>query len=339
MPSPASLRDRGIADAPALGGLAAMGHHSTTACSNIERVDVVSVVVCTRDRPDSLLRTIQSLLRDESSAAEVIVIDQSDGPASEQVLSGLLADSRLRYVHSRAHGKGAALNEGLGLAGGAIVAFTDDDCEAPAGWAVAMARALAGQPTAAIVFCNVTAPPCDWKAGYIPTYRRRRSKLLRSLVATCAGHGMGAGMALRRDVALALGGFDEAVGPGAQFPSGDDWDISHRALLSGWHVYHAADVSILHHGFRTMAQGREHTRRDWIAIGAVCAKPIRAGHISGVVVAGWYFLAFALWPPLRDVLRLRRPSGRSRIAGFIQGLVQGLRTPVDQKTLLFRPAA
>jgi hypothetical protein len=73
------------------------------------------------------------------------------------------------------------------------------------------------------------------------------------------------------------------------------------------------------------------------AICAVCAKPIRTGHFSGFVVAGWYFLAYALWPPLSDLLRLRRPSGRSQIAGFIEGLVQGLRTPVDGKTLLFRP--
>jgi hypothetical protein len=145
-------------------------------------------------------------------------------------------------------------------------------------------------------------------------------------------------MALRRDATLALGGFDDAVGPGARFPSGDDWDITHRLLLSGWHVYETADLSILHHGFRTLADGREHARRDWVAIGAVCAKPIRAGHVSAVVVAIWYFFGYALWPPLGDVLRMRRPRGRSRIAGFIQGMVQGLRTPVDRKTLLFRPS-
>jgi GT2 family glycosyltransferase len=149
---------------------------------------------------------------------------------------------------------------------------------------------------------------------------------------------MGAGMAVRRQAVTSLGGFDEAFGPGARFGSGDDWDISHRMLLSGWHVYETAELSVLHHGFRTLAQGREHTRRDWIAIGAVCAKPMRAGHLSAVVVALWYFLVHALWPPLHDLLRLRRPSGRSRIAGFIQGSVQGLRTPVDRKTLLFRLA-
>jgi GT2 family glycosyltransferase len=148
---------------------------------------------------------------------------------------------------------------------------------------------------------------------------------------------MGAGMALRRDTIQALGGFDEEVGPGARFPSGDDWDISHRLLLNGWHVYETAELSILHHGFRTLGQGRAHMRRDWLAIGGVCAKPIRAGHLSAMVVALWYFLVYAIWPPLHDVLRIRRPTGRSQIVGFVDGFIQGIRIPVDRKTLLFRP--
>lgn len=301
-------------------------------------MDIASALVCTCDRPDSLLRTVRSLLAGHGPGFELIVIDQSAGPESRQALEPVASDPRLRYVHSRTRGKGAALNEGLRMARGDVLACTDDDCEAPVGWATAMGRALEEQPTAAIVFCNVLAPPCDWDAGYVPTYERRRSRLVRSLMATCAGHGMGAGMVLRRDVVLSLGGFDEAIGPGARFPSGDDWDIAHRVLLNGWHVYETAHLSILHHGFRTLAQGREHMRRDWFAIGGVCAKPVRAGYLSAIALALWYLSVHALWPPLHDLLRLRRPRGLSRIAGFIRGFVEGLRTPIDRKTLLFRPA-
>ena len=136
---------------------------------------------------------------------------------------------------------------------------------------------------------------------------------------------------------LALGGFDEQIGPGARFPSGDDWDIAHRALLKGWEVYETADLSVVHHGFRTFVDGSKHTLRDWIAIGALCAKPIRARRFSAVGLPLWYFSVLALWPPLRDLARLRRPSGRARIVGFVRGFVQGMRTPVDRKTLLFQP--
>jgi glycosyltransferase involved in cell wall biosynthesis len=305
-------------------------------------VDFVSILVCTRNRPDSLDRTVRSLLASDGRLFELIVIDQSDGPVFAQALSGFRGDARLRHVHSTARGKGAALNEGLKLARGEIVVCTDDDCEAPPDWAQEMARTLATQPSAAVLFCSVTASPCDWSTGYIPAYEIVRPRLLTSLLATCAGHGMGAGMAVRRAAVLSLGGFDEEVGPGARFPSGDDWDICHRALLSGWAVYEAAHLSILHHGFRTLEQGRQHAHRDWLAIGAVCAKPIRAGYLSALALPAWYFSIHALWPPLRDVLRIRRPRGWSRIAGFVDGFTQGMRTPVRKPGLLFErssPAA
>jgi GT2 family glycosyltransferase len=43
-------------------------------------------------------------------------------------------------------------------------------------------------------------------------------------------------MGLRRDFVEQLGGFDDFFGPGGRFPSADEFDLSIRALLSGWHV-------------------------------------------------------------------------------------------------------
>jgi hypothetical protein len=200
-----------------------------------------------------------------------------------------------------------------------------------------MAAVMAAQPAAAVVFCNVLTPRYDRTAGYIPAYERRHDRVLKTISEARRGLGLGAGMALRRDAVLAFGGFDEAFGPGSRFASGDDWDISLRAMLHGWHVYDTAQLSVLHHGFRTFEEGRAHALRDWIAIGALCAKPIRAGYASGVALSVWLFTVEALWPPLRDLLKLRRPGGLSRIVGFARGFAGGLRTPVEEKTLMFRP--
>jgi glycosyltransferase involved in cell wall biosynthesis len=299
-------------------------------------LDTVSLLVCTRNRPDSLSRTVQSLLASDCESFELIVVDQSDPDVFKGSLAAFKSDPRLRHVPSNARGKGGALNEGLRMARGAIIVCTDDDCEASPSWAGDMTRGLAHQPTVAILFCNVVPSHCDWKTGYIPAYKIGRSRVLRTLLATCLGHGMGAGMAVRRDVVLELGGFDEEIGPGARFPSGDDWDIAHRILLSGWSVGEVADISIVHHGFRTLEQGRAHTHRDWLAIGAVCAKPIRAGYLSALPLPLWFFSVHALWPPVRDILGLRRPRGLSRIAGFIDGFIQGLTTPVERSRMLFK---
>jgi len=106
-------------------------------------------------------------------------------------------------------------------------------------------------------------------------------------------------------------------------------------LLTGKHVFETADLSIVHDGFRSFAEGRLHAKRDWLALGAVCAKPLRAGHFEAAVVPLWLFSTRALWPPILDLLSLRKPRGAVRISSFLRGFSAGLRTRVDRKTLRF----
>ncbi|MEY4508220.1 MAG: hypothetical protein RLZZ450_342 [Pseudomonadota bacterium] len=266
---------------------------------------------------------------------ELIVVDQSPGRESEDILSGWASDPRFRYQRTTTVGKGAGLNVGLAQAKGSVVVLTDDDCEAPRGWVNDMAHILNSQPNVAILFCNVVAVPHDPKAGYVPTHERSGSRLLKSVNGLRDGLGLGAGMAIRRDVAVALGGFDESFGPGARFPSADEWDLSIRVLLSGWYVLETPELSILHDGFRSFAEGRDHARRDWLALGAVCAKPLRAGHFRAAFVPLFFFPAKALLPPIFDLLKRRRPTGLGRITAFLTGFADGMRTPMDPKTMRF----
>jgi glycosyltransferase involved in cell wall biosynthesis len=296
---------------------------------------LVSAIVCTRNRPGLVAEAVRWLLDPRDAELELIVVDQSDTAETEQALRALPVDPRVRYLRSTRRGKGAALNEGIALARGSIVVLTDDDCRAPPGWAVDMARIVESLPKVAIVFCRVVPVPHDTKAGYVPAFQPSGDRLLRSVIGARNGLGLGAAMALRRDFAVSLGGFDESFGPGGRFPSGDEWDMSIRALLKGWHVFETAELAVVHDGFRTFEEGRAHARRDWIAIGALCAKPLRAGYLRAAVVPLWIFSSRALWPPLFDLLRMRKPSGLARIAGFVQGFADGLRTAVDPTTLCF----
>lgn len=266
---------------------------------------------------------------------ELIVVDQSDGDDTERALEPFKSDGRFRYHRSQSRGKGAALNEGIRLATAVIVVCTDDDCEATPGWITGMARALESQPSAVVAFCSVVPVPHDRDMGYVPAYTLKENRLLRSVSAICNGLGIGAGMALRRDFVLSIGGLDESFGPGARFPSADEWDLSIRALLSGRHVYETAELSIVHDGFRTFEEGRKHARRDWIALGAVCAKPLRAGHFEAAIIPLWLFSTRAVWPPIADALHLRKPRGIGRILAFIEGFGSGMMTRVDKASLRF----
>ena len=142
-------------------------------------------------------------------------------------------------------------------------------------------------------------------------------------------------MAYRRDAIEAIGNFDRALGAGSRFRSAEDWDVQLRALLRGWKVLHTPDVFVVHHGFRTWAEGREHAGRDWFGNGAVVGKLLRVGHPSFTLVAAWVFARETLLPPFLDLLHGRRPRGLLRITSFIRGVVAAFRAPIDRETMCF----
>ncbi len=295
----------------------------------------ITALVCTADRPEMLVRSVGSILANTHPRFEVLVIDQSADQRTAGALAPLLADPRVRYLPSTDRGKGAALNAGLAAARTEIIACTDDDCLVPTSWLDSMAAAFEGRPRVAVVFGAVSPAPHDRSRGYVPSYEPKQDRIVTSVRQKASARGIGACMGLRRSAVIELGGFDPAFGPGGVFGGGEDWDIAARALLAGDAIYETASVRVTHDGFRTFQEGRAHARRDWYGLGAVCAKPLRAGHPSAAVVAAQVFLGDAVWPPVRDVLHLRRPLGITRIFAFVAGFTRGLRTPVHRDTLVF----
>jgi glycosyltransferase involved in cell wall biosynthesis len=301
---------------------------------SIDLGPLISVAICTKDRPDDLARAVASILGNDDVALELIVIDQTNGAQAELALEPLRCD-RLRYVRSATVGKGAGLQEALALARSSYLVLTDDDCVAPPGWVEGISRPLIDHADVALVFSTVSTPCYDRREGYIPAYTCRRNRLVTTILTMGPGAGMGAAMAVRRDALLGLGGFDESFGPGSRFAGGDDVDLEVRLLLKGWRVYETKDVAVVHHGFRTLAEGRAHTVRDWLGMGAALGKQLRAGHAIAAVLAVWLLLCRAVIPAVVDVMHLRKPKLR-RVAAFGSGFARGLAVPVDRRTLRFR---
>ena len=152
---------------------------------------------------------------------------------------------------------------------------------------------------------------------------------------TIKARGIGAGMAVRREPIVSLGGFDENMGPGAEFPSAGDRDLAIRALLKGWWVYETVSTSVIHFGYRTWAEGRELTRRDWLAMGAMCAKPIKCGYWQTAIFALYESIGYGILQPLAPLFKGKRPQGFRRFVFFWRGFLQGWQTPVAHDTLVF----
>jgi GT2 family glycosyltransferase len=297
----------------------------------------VTAVICTRHRGDAIVRAAASVLANDHPALRLIVIDQSVDDRSEHALRELRADARLTYVRSASVGVSRARNEGLRLAETDVVCITDDDCEAPPTWLREMQRLFAWYPHVIAAFCSVRAGPHDELTGFIPTYECPGTRVIGHRSGKRTARGIGAGMAVRRKEILELGGFDEQLGPGARFPACEDGDIIIRAILHGHQVCETDRTHVIHHGVRTWQEGKLLSKRDWVGIGAACAKPLRAGEWAFAPSAAYELLVKGIGPPLRDVMHGRAPRGSARGMHFLNGFIRGLLTPIDRRHLVFEP--
>ena len=102
---------------------------------------LVSVVMPTLRRPDSLERAMRSVFAQTGvSGLEMVIIDNSPEGSAREVLDRLRRDApfALVFVHEPRPGVATARNSGLAAASGELIAFLDDDEEAPPGWLAAL---------------------------------------------------------------------------------------------------------------------------------------------------------------------------------------------------------
>ena len=200
----------------------------------------VSVVVPTRDRPQSLARCLDALERQSDvDSLEIIVVDDGSvqkGPVAETVA----ASPRARLLRRAHAGPAAARNAGVSEARQPFVLFLDDDCEAEEMWAAELAAVLErGADVAA--GSSMNARPDDALTSASQT-------VVDFVRAESAGAYGGPAfvpsnnLACRREVALAVP-FDEAYGP---LPGGEDRDWCARVHAAGYSVVPALSAVVLH---------------------------------------------------------------------------------------------
>lgn len=296
-----------------------------------------AVVVATRNRGAKICPLIESVLAGEVPDFEMVVVDQSTDDETRRAVEPFLADGRVRYVHSDVAGTSRARNRGFSLTTAPIIAITDDDCTVPKDWLTRLGRPFADDPRLGVVYCNVDPVPVE-EPGHTPNIRFAENRSIPELSEIRPGQRlwMGAGMAVRRAMLEDVRGFDEVLGPGGRFPACEDNDIAWRGLVRGWGTYENADVAVLHDGFRSLEQLREHVTRDFYGIGGTVAKYVRTGHwrVGAMLVPLLY--QFGVVEPARDVLNRRLPRGFRRPYMLLRGLVDGLRTPLDRETLCYK---
>ena len=88
-----------------------------------------SFVIATRNRPDDLLRTVESLVTQTVLPDELAIVDSSDETPTREAIEKLCADNGLRldYFHPAPRGLTVQRNVGVDRTTGDIVFFIDDD--------------------------------------------------------------------------------------------------------------------------------------------------------------------------------------------------------------------
>jgi glycosyltransferase involved in cell wall biosynthesis len=115
----------------------------------------LSVIIPTYQRAASLSRTLGTIAAQTCHSFEVIVVDQSVGPARADVLDvvRVIQENGLpvTYLWSEIRSSTSARNLGLGKASGDWVIFSDDDVDWPLDVVAKLLRKLEAEPSLAMV--------------------------------------------------------------------------------------------------------------------------------------------------------------------------------------------
>ena len=113
---------------------------------------MISVIICTYNRSESLKRTLKSLeemVVPDSVSWEIVIVDNNSSDDTKGVVEEFTktSDLNVRYVLERRKGLGCARNTSLKIVSGDIIAFTDDDCIADRHWLASILREFQLDPS------------------------------------------------------------------------------------------------------------------------------------------------------------------------------------------------
>lgn len=293
----------------------------------------LSVVIPTRNRPDDARRCVESVLAVEG-AAEIVVVDQSDDGATAAALADLAADGRIRHVRSDQRGAANARNEGYLATTAAIVAFTDDDCRVDGDWACRLLAVFAAEPGAALVFGRVRLPEGMADDAFAASFEPAVRRIKADLPPPAVPWGIGANMAVRRDVFGQVGMLDAMMGPGAFFPAGEESDLMVRVVAAGHEVVNASEASVLHLGVRSGHEASALVRGYAFGLGGVFCKHLRLRTRPGRWLLPRWLGHFGRQALARGV-RNERPTGAGFATGLLRGAWAAARIPVDRRRGVF----
>jgi len=199
-----------------------------------------SLVLATVGRLEQPVRFLSSLMEQTYRSFELIVVDQNEDDRLAPALKYHSKMMPIRIVKSPP-GVSRARNLGLKMAGGEIVGFPDDDCVYPPDLLERVAISFDANPG----IHGLSGRAIDLQGREYARFDRsvgpisRLNVWRRTVTFT---------LFLRLEVIRAMGGFDEALGPGAGTPwlAAEDIDYPLRVIASGYLIHYDPTIVVMH---------------------------------------------------------------------------------------------
>jgi glycosyltransferase involved in cell wall biosynthesis len=211
----------------------------------------ISVIICTRNRANSLPQTLESLFCPtslESLDWEVVVVDNDSTDHTAEVCQDFRErfPRHFRFLSEKKHGKSNALNVAIAAARGDILAFTDDDVLCAPDYLMAIRTVLTRYPADGVQGCVLL--DCE---GGSPEWLDSHFSLMMALrdcsnkVIEYSGTLFGCNIIVRAGVFQKIGGFRPELGPGA-VGLAEDTELTFRMRQAGCRLIYAPQILVWH---------------------------------------------------------------------------------------------
>lgn len=214
----------------------------------------ISAIICTHNRDEYLGAAIDSLLAQDFTDYEVIVVDNASTDSTRAVVEARLPHPQLHYVYEATLGLSVARNAGAQAAQGSLLAYLDDDAEASSGWLTALADIYDVDAKVVIAGGRVTLiwPPGHTAPSWLSTSMSGNLGAydLGEEVVYIENPGLtprGLNYSIRADFLAEIGGFDPNLGRvGKNLLSNEELYMTEKALAQGFKVTYLPTALVAH---------------------------------------------------------------------------------------------
>jgi GT2 family glycosyltransferase len=299
---------------------------------------LVTVAVCTRERPDDIARCIEALQRIDYPDVDLLVVDNA--PCTDATERIVRRYPKVRYVREPRPGLDWARNRAILECRGEILAYTDDDVIVDPGWVAALVDVFTADPEVMGVTGLVIPHELDTDAQrWFETYGGFGRGFLRKWYRGAAGRplapvhggtgkfGTGANMAYRRRLFDHIGGFDPALDVGTCTNGGGDLDMFFRVLKEGHTLVYEPRAIVRHRHRREYAQLRTQIVNNGVGFYSFLVRTALAYPDERRAIArlgAWWLRWWSLRRLARSVAG-KEHIPRELITGELGGSLRGLR--------------